>query len=201
MDPYKVLGVSRDASDDDIKRTYRELARKYHPDNYANNPLADLAQEKMKEINEAYDQIQKERTSGSTSRSDQSYTGYSTGASEFQGIRQMIMAGNLDGAEAALNQIGTHNAEWNFLMGSIAMKRGWYDDARRYIQTAASMDPQNAEYRSALNQMYGNANFYRSGSRNFSSGGGDCDVCSICSSLMVADCCCECMGGDLVPCC
>ena len=54
-DPYIVLGVKPDASDEEIKRAYRELARKYHPDNYQNNPLADLAEEKMKEINEAYD--------------------------------------------------------------------------------------------------------------------------------------------------
>ena len=60
-DPYKVLGVSPNASDEEIKRAYRELARKYHPDNYQNNPLADLAEEKMKEINEAYDAIEKRR--------------------------------------------------------------------------------------------------------------------------------------------
>ena len=57
-DPYKVLGVSPNASDDEIKAAYRQLAKKYHPDNYANNPLADLAEEKMREINEAYDMIQ-----------------------------------------------------------------------------------------------------------------------------------------------
>ena len=60
-DPYKILGVSRDATDDEIKKAYRELARKYHPDNYANSPLADLAEEKMKEINTAYSDIQKAR--------------------------------------------------------------------------------------------------------------------------------------------
>ena len=62
MDPYKVLGVTPQTSDDDVKRAYRELARKYHPDNYVNNPLADLAETRMKEINEAYDTIMSERS-------------------------------------------------------------------------------------------------------------------------------------------
>ena len=59
-DPYEVLGIQRGASDEEIKKAYRELARKYHPDNYQNNPLADLAEEKMKEINAAYEQITKQ---------------------------------------------------------------------------------------------------------------------------------------------
>ena len=58
-DPYEVLGVPHGASQEQIKKAYRDLARKYHPDNYTDNPLADLAQEKMKEINEAYDTLTK----------------------------------------------------------------------------------------------------------------------------------------------
>ena len=56
-DPYQVLGVPSTATDEEVKKAYRDLARKYHPDNYHDNPLADLAQERMKEINEAYEAI------------------------------------------------------------------------------------------------------------------------------------------------
>ena len=62
--PYKVLEVSSSATNDEIKRAYRELSRKYHPDSYVNNPLAGLAEEKFKEVQEAYDQIMKERENG-----------------------------------------------------------------------------------------------------------------------------------------
>ena len=69
-DPYKVLNIPNTASDEEVKRAYRELARKYHPDNYHDNPLADLAQEKMKEINEAYDTITKARESGGSAQAE-----------------------------------------------------------------------------------------------------------------------------------
>ena len=65
-DPYSVLGIQSNASDDEVRKAYRELARKYHPDNYQDNPLADLAEEKMKEINEAYETITKQRAGGSS---------------------------------------------------------------------------------------------------------------------------------------
>ena len=65
-DPYKVLGVSPEATDEEIKSAYRQLVRKYHPDNYADSPLADLANEKMQEINEAYDMVMKSRRSGAS---------------------------------------------------------------------------------------------------------------------------------------
>ena len=155
-DPYVVLGVSRTASDEEIKKKYRELARKYHPDNYANNPLADLAQEKMKQINEAYDAITKERAAGGAQYKTYSQPGStsSAGASgPYRDVRSAIMAGDLARAEMILGSIVDRNAEWNFLMGAVAYHRGWMDEASLYFRQAASMDPGNAEYRSALDFM------------------------------------------------
>ena len=67
-DPYKVLGVAPDASDDEVKKAYRALARKYHPDKYRDSDLADLASEKMKEVNAAYEEIQNMRKNGGSSK-------------------------------------------------------------------------------------------------------------------------------------
>ena len=129
-DPYQVLGVSPSATDEQIKNAYRELARKYHPDNYVNNPLADLAQEKMKEINEAYDQIQRQRKQQQQSYSGQasanrgySNAGYSRqsysgqGRSQFADIRQLLNSNRLSEAEELLEGIPQQrrDAEWYYL--------------------------------------------------------------------------------------
>ena len=160
-DPYVVLGVSRTASDEEIKKKYRELARKYHPDNYANNPLADLAQEKMKQINEAYDAITKERAGGGAQYKTYTQPGSTSSGSAsgpYRDVRSAIMAGDLARAEMILGSIVERNAEWHFLMGAVAYHRGWMDEASKYFRQAASIDPGNAEYRQAVAQMESQAN-------------------------------------------
>ena len=156
-DPYEVLGVPRTATDEEIKKAYRNLARKYHPDTYHDSPLADLAQEKMKEINAAYEQITKERSGrGSTSGGyrQSTYGGYGSqsyaGGTVLQQVRYAIQIGDLSRAEALLAGYSDHNAEWNFLKGAVCYRRGWMDEAKRYYQTACQMDPDNLEYQRAL---------------------------------------------------
>lgn len=200
-DPYAVLGVSRNATDEEIKNAYRDLARKYHPDNYTDNPLSDLAGEKMKEINEAYDAITAERRGASGSGAKNS-SYQSSGPSGFPEVRSLINQGRLEEAQEVLDGVPpqSRDAEWYFLNGTVQYRRGWFDNAYTSFATACRMNPQNGEYRNAMN------NAQRQSGRQYNpyrtaGGGGDCGACDMCSSLICADCCCECMGGDLIPCC
>ena len=209
-DPYKVLGISPSATDDQVKEAYRTLAKKYHPDQYADSPLKDLADEKMKEINEAYDTITAQRRAGNTGAAGYgagAYGGasYAQGSSGYSDVRSFLATGRVADAEQILNGVPTQNrnAEWYFLKGSVLYRRGWLVEARDHFSRACQMDPGNPEYRAALNQsaqqgsgMYGGYNVNRGAAHT-----GGCSSCDVCSSLICADCCCECMGGDLIPCC
>lgn len=196
-DPYKVLGIDRNASDEEVKKAYRELARKYHPDNYANTPLSELADEKMKEINEAYETIQKMRKSSSGSSyygdTDGGGSGYS---SNFSDIRTCISQQNYYEADIRLNSVpaGERNAEWYYLKGLVFAARGWYFEAAKYFDAACRMDPSNDEYRVAAENIRNHTSTTRR-TRD------DDAVCNLCGGLLCADCCCECCGGDLISCC
>ncbi len=196
-DPYSILGVSPGASDNEVKRAYRELARKYHPDNYQDNPLADLAEEKMKEVNEAYDAITRQRSGGEGHQSGgatyQAQSGYQTQNYQrasadpfFAKVRQCIQAGNVEAAERMLTQEATtKNAEWYFLMGAVCYRRGWLDEARQNYQMAAQMEPGNMEYRQAYAMMsQGGVSYRPSGYRSSASSG--CDDC--CSAYLCFSC-------------
>ncbi|MGN1472846.1 MAG: DnaJ domain-containing protein [Eubacteriales bacterium] len=224
-DPYTVLGVSRSSTDEEIKKAYRELAKKYHPDNYADSSLADLANEKMKEINEAYDTIQKER-SGKGSASGNGYYGgngtgsyaengaygrnggnaygsYSSGNSRLSEVRRLINAGGYAEAEVILNGIpaADRNAEWNFLMGVLSLQRGWFHDAAKYFDIACTMDPQNPEYRSARLRMNTPGGYYTRGTvYNEDSANTESEFCNICSGLLCANCCLSCCRGNSACC-
>ena len=247
--PYRVLGVSPTDDDETIKRAYRDLARKYHPDRYRDSDLADLAGEKMSEINAAYEEIMRQRGDAGAwqgagdgeqpprgSRREErprddawhdrrqtreerqhrrrerydefegtnaSYNAqnYSAEArSKFTLIRNCINSGNISEAERLLDEVDAadRGAEWVFLTGCVQLRKGFYVDAEHSFEEAYRMEPTNNEYWTFKERMHDRAKGFGGGYETRQSG---CSACDVCSSLICADCCCECMGGDLIPCC
>jgi len=193
-DPYKILGVSHNASEKEVKQAYRELVRKYHPDNYHDNPLSDLAQEKMKEINEAYDNITRMRETGEKFTPGSRSRAHAAGSPEGIKVRAAIQSGDYALAEQLLNEFPARNAEWNFLMGCLCYSKGWLDDARSYLETAVNMDPGNAEYRQAHNRMRHGGNAYRPYAYGGAGSDDGCnEACRCCSLMMCMNMCCRCM--------
>lgn len=189
--PYEVLEIKEGSSQEEIKKAYRNLAKKYHPDQYGSNPLKDLAEEKMREINEAYDILSKNSSENYSNKN-------SYGNPTYAEIRKDISSRRFMDAEEKLNTIKMRDAEWNFLYGIVLMNKGWHDSGYNYIKTACSLDPNNLEYRQTLNSFnertknYSN-NYYRRNDKD--------DFCDCCIKLWCADSLCECCGGDLISCC
>lgn len=213
--PYKVLGVSPSASNDEIKRAYRELSRKYHPDSYVDNPLSDLAEEKFKEIQEAYDQIMREREAGFSSGSSGYGSGgsYSSGSSYNSGsgttysteeenthmtaVYNYLSARRYQEALRALSEISNRTARWYYYSAVANAGIGNNIVALEHARQAVNMEPGNVEYRNFLNQFQWQTGRYQN-TRNTMSGG--YSMGDFCCDLWCADTLCECMGGDLCSC-
>lgn len=201
--PYDVLGIPSSATVEQVKDAYRKLSADYQSDKYS----PEISSRKMDEINEAYDNIiySRENSNSTYSSSDNSYNNSAQYSNDYTDIRAKINEGRIDDAEIRLDGISPtqRNAEWYFLKGTVNHKRGWFEEAKKNFTVACQMEPSNAEYRNAFASL--NNNFtsggYRTKQRSANTEKSDCGVCDICSALLCADCCCECFGGDLIPCC
>lgn len=193
--PYEILGIREDSTKEEIKKAYRELAKKYHPDQYGDNPLKDLAEDKMRDINEAYDYLMK--------NSEANYNSYNSyednNNSTYGDIRMDIQRGNIGSAEEKLSRMKIRDAEWNYLMGVVHLKKGWHDSAYNHLTMACNLDPSNMEYRQTLNMINNRNNSYRNA--YYGRERKNDDMCDLCLKLWCLDTICECFGGDCISCC
>ena len=182
MDPYRILGVSRDASDEEIKKQYRKLSRKYHPDANLNNPNASEAEEKFKQVQQAYQQIMKEKENGGYGSyggtgnyrgfgggfggyggfGGQSSTGYQDKEqSYFQAAASYIQAGRFAEALNVLGSIENRSAQWYYFSAIANAGAGNNILALQHAKTAASMEPQNWQYRQLVAQLESGGDWYQ----------------------------------------
>ncbi|MCD7829488.1 MAG: J domain-containing protein [Clostridiales bacterium] len=216
-DPYKVLGVTPDTPPDEIKKAYRKLAKKYHPDLHPNDPEC---ARKMNEINAAYDQINNPQkyqrqqpnynNNSSSAYSDpfrsyqqqyQRRTTYDTrqDSPEFQSAWHFVQAGSYQDALNVLNRMDAkeHNARWYYLSGLANSGLGNKILAVQQLQQAVRLDPNNAEYQMALQQVQMGGQFYQQQNADFCTMGGHRNWCLyLCLMNLLCNCCgSSCCGG------
>lgn len=223
-DPYQVLGVSRDASTEEIKKAYRTLSRKYHPDANINNPNKAEAEEKFKQVQQAYKQIMEEKENGTSSYSSQgsyggsygsggyggsygnggyggNYGGYNYGSStedaELRAAANYLNNMRYQEAMRVLNNISRHNAQWYYLHAIANAGLGNNISAVQDAQTAVNMEPDNMQYRQLLSQLQGGGQWYTDMGQGYGyeRAGGDMGKwCCECLAIN-AMCNCCCYGG------
>lgn len=203
LDPYSLLGVERSASDEEIKKAYRKLSRKYHPDANINNPNKEQAEEKFKQVQQAYEQIMKEREYGSSyGNSSGSYgfggfQGQSATASDDEDIRYMAAAANY-------LQTGYYREAWNVLQNISRREGSWYYysalahsgmgnnvQALSFAQEALSRDPQNMEYQRLVQRLQGGGQWYETMQQGYGTtvNMGDNLCCKLCLANLICNMC------------
>lgn len=194
MNPYQILGISSDASDDEVKKAYRSLSKKYHPDANINNPNQAEYTEKFKQVQQAYKTIMDQRKRGTTGGYQQSYGSggyqqtyqYANDQQAFQEAGAYIQAQRFQDALNILEQIRTRNGTW-FYYSAICMNGiGNQATALEYAQTACQMEPGNLQFMMLLQQLQGGTRQYQQGQQTYGSPFGDPMTC--CYNLMLCNC-------------
>ena len=197
MNPYQILGISPSASDDEVKKAYRTLSKKYHPDANIGNPHQAEYTEKFKEVQNAYKTIMDERKRGFK---QQSYGSQATGTSgyQYQEANGFIQGRRYQEALNVLNQIQNKTSIWFYLAAIAENGLGNNIRAQEYAQTALQMEPMNMQYILLLNQLQGASRQYRQTSQQY---GNPASMMNCCYSVLLLNCmmsCC-CGGGYHYP--
>ena len=222
-DPYEVLGLPHGASNDEVKSAYRRLSRKYHPDANINNPNKAEAEEKFKEIQQAYKAIMDGDTGygnsygaggygspyGNGSYGSGSYRNSNSGGRReeydpndqdsryFQAARNYLRSGSYEEARTVLNQIQDHNAKWHYYSGVCNAGLGNQIRALEMLQRAIQLEPDNMEYKQAYEQIKSGSKWYMDQGQGYGMDMSGRDMTKCCNTFCTTLLCLSCCGGNM----
>lgn len=201
-DPFVVLGIDKDATQAEVQQAYETLRDSYRMDIHLEGDSGKKAAKKLSEIEDAYREAMERLARGSEVKGVYSH------------IADLLKKNDLDGAQSALDNLSDRGAEWHYYQSAVYHAKGWNYEAKAQLEMAINMDPENTKYQETLERMKRHESTSEGGGpaggagaqqRSYQayddgyarrSGAADC-----CTTLICADCCCECMGGDLIRCC
>ena len=199
-DPYQVLGVSRDASKEEIKKVYRKLSKKYHPDANINNPNKDQCEEKFKEIQQAYQAIMKEKNGGTSYNSYGGYSynqgGYNQNFGQEEDVRlraalNYFNNGYYKEARNVLDDIDNRTSKWYYYSANVSYKLGNNIKALEEANIALRMEPNNLQYQRLVDILENGGTWYTHQQTTYGyPGGGINSSCFQCCMLNIMCNCC-----------
>ena len=210
-DPFVILGISKDSSQSEILEAYKEKRAYYQEHVFDEGENGAQAARMLGQLDEAYQQAME--------ISHESATVSGEGDSSLEAVRNAIRNKDVEAAQRALDEISYRGAEWHYYQSIVFYEKNWLNDSKKQLELAIEMDPSNTKYTRALDNLKkkidGSRPYDKQGSqgvygksdqasnRTYSQHDSDVadGICTTCQALWCADCCCECMGGDLISCC
>ncbi len=210
-DPFVILGISKDASQSEILEAYKQKRAQYQEHVFDEGESGAQAARMLQQLDDAYQQAME--------MSHESATVSGEGESSFEQVRTAIRNKDVETAQRALDDISYRGAEWHYYQSIVFYEKNWLNDSKKQLEMAIQMDPSNEKYNRALENLKkkidGSRPYDKQGSqgvygksdqtsnRTYSQRDADAadGLCAACQALWCADCCCECMGGDLIRCC
>lgn len=209
--PFVILGVDKNATQSEILEAYKQKRAYYQAHIFDEGESGSQAASMLNQLENAYQQAMEMAAESATVTGE--------GESAYEQVKQAIRAKDIENAQRLLDDMSYRGAEWHYYQSVVFYEKNWLNDTKKQLEIALQMNPQNAKYQRALDNLKkkidgsrpydkeGSQGVYNADSaqteRTYSQRDGAVadGICTACQALWCADCCCECMGGDLIRCC
>lgn len=209
--PFVILGVDKNATQSEILEAYKQKRAYYQAHVFDEGESGAQAASMLNQLDDAYQQAMEMAVESATVTGE--------GESAYEQVKQAIRSKDIETAQKLLDDMSYRGAEWHYYQSVVFYEKNWLNDTKKQLEIALQMDPQNEKYKRALDNLKKKIDGSRPYDKECSQGVYNADstqtdrtytqrdgavadgICSACQALWCADCCCECMGGDLIRCC